>query len=67
MKVRESARLLYNSNQGLWEVHIGVTIPYRGQLWGAESWCHDNNVPVSNRNEINRIKTGNMPVEEMMV
>ena len=67
MKVRESARLLYNSNQGVWEVHIGVTIPYRGQLWGAELFCNNNKIPISNRGEINRIKTGNMPVQEMML
>lgn len=65
MKIRESARLLYNSGQGLWEVHIGVTIPYRGQLHGCEVWCQQNKLPISNQAQINRVKYNRMPVEEM--
>lgn len=54
------------AKDGGFEVHIGVTIPKRGTLLGCQTWCHDNGVPIRNQEEVNRIKYGNMPIQEMM-
>lgn len=64
MKIKESARVVYNPTNDCWEVHYGVTIPYRGTLGGCEMWCDMNKVSINNKGDINRLKYNNMPVWE---
>ena len=48
-----------------WKVMQGTFQMYRGTLIRCINYCHVNDMPVANQDEINRIKYGNMPVEEM--
>lgn len=66
MRIKEQARIVYNTEQDIWEVHYGLIIAYRGMLFGCELWCRTRAIPISNLDEINRIKYRSMPVQEMM-
>lgn len=64
MKAQQQAVIRWCERRQLFGVHIGITIPYYGQLYACELFCKQNGITIRNRDEINRIKTGNMPVWE---
>lgn len=59
-------RILYNERNGCWEVHHGVIIPYRGQMWACKNFCRINGLTVSNIGELNSIRYTGMPLPEIV-
>lgn len=64
--IREQALIVHDERRDTWAVKVGNTMPHFGGLFSCEQWCRDRNIPVRNQDEVNRVKYGNMPVQEMM-
>lgn len=65
MRIKEKCAIWYDERRDCFRVNIGVSIVHYGTLFSCEDWARQNNMPVSNQAEINRIKYNNMPVSEM--
>lgn len=53
--------------RGTWEVYIGVARHYKNQcLACCIDFCDNNNIPIRNREEVNKVLSKQMPTSEMM-
>lgn len=64
MQIKQDCRIRYDNSRDTFRVDIGIAIVHFGSLFSCEEWARMNAVPVANQDEINRIKYGNMPVQE---
>jgi hypothetical protein len=65
LKVRQTARIVFDKKRNTMTVQIGVTIPHFGSLYSCEEWCDGRGIKITNIGEVNRLKYNNMPVQEM--
>lgn len=63
--VREKARISYDYTRNQYVVMIGVTMPKSGTLNSCIGWCRDRGIPIRNQDQVDRIKNGSTPDEEV--
>lgn len=64
MRIKSTCRIKWDNGRQCWCVHIGVTIVHFGTMFSCEEWARMHAMPISNQDEINRVKYSGMPIQE---